>query len=49
MRGSPKKLQGPSFIIIQQMKGYNLQQTCCNFLFFLSQSPLSEYNIHNDT
>jgi hypothetical protein len=22
-------------------------KTCCNFLFFLSQSPLSEYNIHH--
>jgi hypothetical protein len=31
--------------IIQQMKGYNLQHTRCNFLFFLSQYILSEYNI----
>jgi hypothetical protein len=38
-----------SFIIIQQMKGYNPQHTNCNFFFFLSQSPLSEYNIHNNT
>jgi hypothetical protein len=30
------------------MKGYNVQQTQCNFIFFPSQSPLSEYNIHND-
>ena len=45
----PEKLPGPFFIIIQQMKGYNLQHSRCNFLFFLSQSPLSEYNIRNDT
>jgi hypothetical protein len=45
----PEKLPSPSFIIIQQMKGYNLQHTHCNFLFFLSQYPHSEYNIHNDT
>ena len=44
----PEKFLGPSFIIIKQMKGYNIQQTCCNFLFILSQSPHSEYNIHND-
>ena len=45
----PEKLLGPSFIIIQQMKGYNLQRTRRNFLFFLLQSPHTEYNIHNDT
>ena len=32
----PEKFLGPSFIIIQQIKGYNLQQTHFNFLFFLS-------------
>jgi hypothetical protein len=31
------------------MKGYNLQCTHCNFLFFLSKSPLSEYNIRDNT
>jgi hypothetical protein len=41
----PDKFLGPSFIIIQQMKGYNLQKTHCNFLLFLSQSPISKYNI----
>jgi hypothetical protein len=32
----PEKFPGPSFIINQQMKGYNLQQTRYNFPFFLS-------------
>ena len=54
LRGSPSVgyvYQGNCQVlhfIIQQMKGYNLQHTQCNFLFFLSQSPHSEYNIHND-
>ena len=49
MLHQPDKLPGPSFIIILQMKGYKLQHTRCNILFFLSQYPLSEYNIHYDT
>jgi hypothetical protein len=31
------------------MKGYNLQLNHYNFLFFLSQSPLLKYNIHDNT
>jgi hypothetical protein len=40
-----REIVSPSFIIIQQMKGYNLQHSHCNFLFLLSQSPMLEYNI----
>jgi hypothetical protein len=38
-----------SFLLLSnKMKGYNLQHTHYNFLFLISQSPLSEYNIHNN-
>ena len=45
----PYKFPGPSFLLSNKMKGYNLQHNRCNFLLFLSQSPLTEYNIYNDT
>jgi hypothetical protein len=44
-----KEIVSPSFIIIQQIKGYNLQHTQCNFIFLFSQYPLLEYNILYDT
>ena len=44
-----EKFPGPFFLLSNKMKGYNLQHTRYNFLFFLSWSPYSEYNIHNDT
>ena len=44
-----EKFLGPSFLLSNKKKGYNLQHTHCNFLFFLSQYPLSEYKIHNNT
>jgi hypothetical protein len=34
-------------LLSSKMKGYNLQHTHCNFLLFLSQTPLLEYNIHH--
>jgi hypothetical protein len=46
---STREIPGPSFLLSNKMKGYNLQLNRCNFLFFLSQSPLSEYNIHDNT
>jgi hypothetical protein len=39
---STREIVRSFFFIIQQMKGYNLQHIHCNFLFFLSQYPLSE-------
>jgi hypothetical protein len=45
----PEKLPDPSFLLSTKIKGYNLQHTRCNFLFFLSQYPLSKYNIRHNT
>ena len=46
---STREIAMSFLFIIQKMKGYNLYHTNYKFLFFLSQYPLLEYNIHNDT
>ena len=45
----PEKLLGSSFLLSNKMKGYNLQLNRWRFLFFLSQYPLSEYKICDNT
>jgi hypothetical protein len=46
---STREISRSFLFIIQQNEGIQPTTHRCNFLFFLSQSPLSEYNIHNNT